>query len=323
MGGHQANKAQATSSFNQGSQAAGQEQAAGQQSQALGTQYNAQQQALFKTLFGTGGPSGGGTLSRFMSPSSLNVTTPQGPEKLAYANTVGDIAQGFNNARGSLARSLANQGFGANSPAYFGAAENANLGAQQAQAQGQAYQQATEQSYQNALNNFWGATNLASGAMGQGESGALQGTSGAAAAYGGAGDTMSRFYGTAGQYVDPFAQIMSAAIQAGGNVGAAAVKGGGGCWIAAVVFNEDFYEGPRVTMVRAWLSHEFARRGRWQNYLVSLYGKHGQRASKVVARSSVLRWVFRKIFDRALESAVAWRPSAPMSSLHTTMSRGA
>jgi len=77
------------------------------------------------------------------------------------------------------------------------------------------------------------------------------------------------------------------------------------CWIAAVVFDEDFVTGPRVNLVRAWLHSEFEPSGPGAKLVMSLYRKYGQRVARVVDRNSVLKRSFRKLFDKALAKAEA------------------
>ena len=77
------------------------------------------------------------------------------------------------------------------------------------------------------------------------------------------------------------------------------------CWIAAVVFEENFLTGPRVNLVRHWLVDEFEPSGLGAKLVMSLYRKYGQRAAKVVEKNSVLKHGFRRLFDKALAKAEA------------------
>ena len=77
------------------------------------------------------------------------------------------------------------------------------------------------------------------------------------------------------------------------------------CWIAAVVFEENFVTGPRVNLVRNWLHSEFEPSGLGAKLVMSLYRKYGQRVARVVERNSVLKRGFRKLFDKALGNADA------------------
>jgi len=76
------------------------------------------------------------------------------------------------------------------------------------------------------------------------------------------------------------------------------------CWIAAVVFDEDFYTGPRVNAVRDWLYNTYAKT--WIGSRVcALYSLYGKRLAPVVARHGLLKRAFRKLFDRVLMKAQA------------------
>ena len=77
------------------------------------------------------------------------------------------------------------------------------------------------------------------------------------------------------------------------------------CWIAAVVFDENFFTGPRVNLVRNWLVHEFEPSGPGAKFVMRLYRKYGERVAKVVERSPILKHGFRKLFDKALAKAEA------------------
>lgn len=107
-------------------------------------------------------------------------------------------------------------------------------------------------------------------------------------------------------------------LQAAGSVAATAGSGGFGagaqnllggagktpspCWIAAAVFDEPMF-GPRVVLVRRWLQEVFEPSSALAHLLVSLYRQYGERAAKVITANQVLKFAFRKLFDRALDSA--------------------
>lgn len=74
------------------------------------------------------------------------------------------------------------------------------------------------------------------------------------------------------------------------------------CWIAAVVFEEDFFFGPRVNLVRNWLFDDYAKTF-FGKFVVSAYSKYGERVARVVEKSSVLKKAFRVLFDVALRKA--------------------
>jgi hypothetical protein len=77
------------------------------------------------------------------------------------------------------------------------------------------------------------------------------------------------------------------------------------CWIAAAVFEENLFTGPRVNKVRTWLVNDFQPSGPGAKFVMHLYRKYGERVAKVVERNSVLKAGFRKLFDKALAKAEA------------------
>ena len=128
--------------------------------------FGAQQQGLFSTLYGTPGgnaTSGGGTLSGMLNPNSLNVNSPTGPYALQYAQAKAQNAIGTDQASQAINQRAQNAGFGAGAPSgltQFLQSQNTQAGNTNA---GNLFSQYAGQSYQDALNNFWKATNLASG----------------------------------------------------------------------------------------------------------------------------------------------------------------
>jgi hypothetical protein len=76
------------------------------------------------------------------------------------------------------------------------------------------------------------------------------------------------------------------------------------CWIAAVVFKENFFTGPRVTLVRRWLANDYAKTFIGK-YVVAAYCKYGERAARVISKSVWLKQAFRALFDVALKKAEA------------------
>lgn len=77
------------------------------------------------------------------------------------------------------------------------------------------------------------------------------------------------------------------------------------CWIAAAVFGENLFTGPRVNKVRTWLVNDFEPSGLGAKFVMHLYRRHGQRVAKVVEKNSLLKRGFRKLFDNALAKAEA------------------
>jgi hypothetical protein len=77
------------------------------------------------------------------------------------------------------------------------------------------------------------------------------------------------------------------------------------CYIAAVVFGESFFTGPRVNLVRKWLVNDWQKTGPFAKLVMALYSTYGERVAKRVEKSPLLKRVFRKVFDRALARAEA------------------
>lgn len=77
------------------------------------------------------------------------------------------------------------------------------------------------------------------------------------------------------------------------------------CWIAAAVFGENLFTGPRVNLVRTWLINDFEPSGPGAKFVMHLYRKYGERVAKVVEKNSILKRGFRKLFDNALAKAQA------------------
>jgi hypothetical protein len=78
------------------------------------------------------------------------------------------------------------------------------------------------------------------------------------------------------------------------------------CYIAAAAFEEDFFSGPRVSLVRRWLVEIFEPRGIFSRLVMALYRVHGERVGRIVARSRVLKAAARVlIFNRVLAKATA------------------
>jgi hypothetical protein len=74
------------------------------------------------------------------------------------------------------------------------------------------------------------------------------------------------------------------------------------CWIAAAVFDENFFTGPR-DKVRILLLNDFEPSGVGAKFVMHLYRNYGENVTKVVKKNSVLKSGFRKVFDKALAKA--------------------
>lgn len=214
-GGGQSNSAQA-------SQAASQQTAADQQQMAIAGQNAALQQRMVNTLFGNGSPGSKGTLSSFLDPTSLTSTKFNPAYQAQWNQDQSQIAKNYAQQRGTLAQSWANSGMGANNtPSGFQADQMRKLSSSEADTRGATYAGLKGSQYQDALNNFWNASNLASG-------NAATGVGAATKALGDAGSSSAQIYGTAGQYhPSPWGNVLGSAIGAGGAMGSAGITAAG------------------------------------------------------------------------------------------------
>jgi hypothetical protein len=172
-----------------------------------------------QSLFGSSDGSNltGGTLSKFLDPSSLNVSAPTGTYGLQYNKAVEGIAKNSADVRGSLSRYNASRGFG-DGPAGFAQDQQRRASEDQTNQQGAAFTDYAGKSYQDALQNFW----RASGSLnGEGDS-AMSASIGADSA---AANNYSNLYGTASTpQPSVLGQVIGGGLQAGGTVGAAAAS---------------------------------------------------------------------------------------------------
>jgi hypothetical protein len=74
------------------------------------------------------------------------------------------------------------------------------------------------------------------------------------------------------------------------------------CWIAAVVYDEDYATGKTVNTVRNWLLG-WEQRSLVGKAVVGLYRIHGQAVAEVVKKSSLLKKGFKALFDVVLKKA--------------------
>ena len=191
-------------------------QAADQALAAQATQSTGYAKQAHDLLFGAGTDGKGGTLSQFLDPNSLNVSGPTGAYRLQYNQAVGNIAKQGQDVRGSVARANASRGFGAG-PAGFAQDEARQAAESQIDRQGAAFTDYAGKSYADALNNFWNATNIATGSGAANTNAAISADSAAANNY-------ANLYGTASNPIpSPMGGIIGSGLQAGGTVGAAAM----------------------------------------------------------------------------------------------------
>lgn len=131
-----------------------------------GSGYTSGSMNLYNTLFGSGS-GGGGTLSGFLNPATLNVTSPTGPFAGAFTNDKTQLASEAAQNAENIKSSAEQSGFGGTSPAGMTTQQvnqnNENLAGDV----GQAFTTETGNSYNAALNNFWNATNAAATAANQ------------------------------------------------------------------------------------------------------------------------------------------------------------
>ena len=74
------------------------------------------------------------------------------------------------------------------------------------------------------------------------------------------------------------------------------------CWIAAAVFDEDFYTGSTVNEIRSYLL-SWEQRSGIGKIVVGFYRLHGQAVAELVKKSSLLKKGFKTIFDVVLKKA--------------------
>lgn len=74
------------------------------------------------------------------------------------------------------------------------------------------------------------------------------------------------------------------------------------CWIAALVFGEDFETGYKTNIVRSFLL-DWEQRSGLGKIVVGLYRLHGEAVSEVVKKSATLTKGFRKLFDYVYKKA--------------------
>jgi hypothetical protein len=92
-------------------------------------------------------------------------------------------------------------------------------------------------------------------------------------------------------------QLEAAALTAAGGAAGAAAKA---CWIAAAVY--DGWDDPRTIDVRRWLNEEFTQTFAGK-ITMAVYLAIGRQVAWAVSRSSLLRKLFRPVFDKALAKA--------------------
>jgi len=74
------------------------------------------------------------------------------------------------------------------------------------------------------------------------------------------------------------------------------------CFIAAVVFDEDFTTGPRVNIVRNYLL-DWEKKSGLGKIVVGLYRMHGEAVAEITKKNATLKKFFTKVFNYALKKA--------------------
>lgn len=203
MGGGQANSGQAAT-------AAAQQTAANTQDMQISAANAARQQQLTNGLFGTGAAGSTGTLSGFLNPANLTQTGLSPAYSTQFNQGSNQIGQNYAQQRGALAQSFANSGATGNStPNGFQADQMRQLGSSAADSRGQLYSGLIGQQHTDALNNFWNASNIASGNAASAGGTATQSA-------GNSGTSSAQIYQTAGT---PTPGALNSAIGAAGAVG--------------------------------------------------------------------------------------------------------
>ncbi|MBL0141400.1 MAG: hypothetical protein IPP91_04895 [Betaproteobacteria bacterium] len=72
------------------------------------------------------------------------------------------------------------------------------------------------------------------------------------------------------------------------------------CWIAEALYGVGT---PRVILVRGWLTQSYHRRDAWARVTVPLYQRFGERVAAAIRLSPFLGYVFRPVFDQAVQKA--------------------
>lgn len=76
------------------------------------------------------------------------------------------------------------------------------------------------------------------------------------------------------------------------------------CWIAAVVFNESYFTGPRVNLVRNFLTN-WEKKSGIGKIVVGMYRMHGEAIAEVAKKNKLVRKFFTGVFNSILKKAEA------------------
>jgi hypothetical protein len=75
------------------------------------------------------------------------------------------------------------------------------------------------------------------------------------------------------------------------------------CYIAAVVFGEDFFTGYKTNLVRNYLVNVYEKTGFKAQLVMGLYRKYGKKVAKMTEKSTILKSIFTKLFTSVLKKA--------------------
>lgn len=75
------------------------------------------------------------------------------------------------------------------------------------------------------------------------------------------------------------------------------------CWIAAMVFGENFFTGIRVNKVRKYLVNDYENTGLIAKFVMGLYRKYGQQVAEFASTRPVLKKAFTRLFTSVLKKA--------------------
>lgn len=120
----------------------------------------------------------------------------------------------------------------------------------------------------------------------------------------GAGNTALGTQQKAAETPDLSEELMSGVIGAGQQFASGFGKTVGSCWIAAELYGG--WDNPRTHLMRLWLNHDFAKRGRIQAMVLKAYIRWGKRVAGWLRSDFVLRSIFQRVFDAGLVQAEEW-----------------
>lgn len=180
----------------------------------------------------------------------------------------------------------------------------ASIAVQAAESEAEKQTAITKFGYDIGRTNFFNAANVLSGnaAMMQPTSFAGEATGAGSAAFKSAesiskqgGGFMRWLGGVAGGAISSFINPLASA-------GAGKVLGGGtkGCWVAEAIYGK----GPIANLIWETWRDKWANESRWSRTLFGLYLIVGEPLGWLTKRSSILKSIFKPLFDRAYNNAL-------------------